>query len=135
MPCFGAGSPASGEHPAERTPVLGQVDRLRRRADDRQAQVLQVLREPERGLAAQLHDDADDRPRGRLGVVDLEHVLERERLEVQPVGGVVVGRHRLRVAVDHDRLVALLAQRQRRVDARVVELDALPDPVRAPIRG
>ena len=41
-----------------------------------------------------------------LGVEHLEHVFEGQRLEVQPVGGVVVGGHRLRVAVDHDRLVA-----------------------------
>ena len=41
-----------------------------------------------------------------LGVHDLEHVLEGERLEVEPVGGVVVGRDRLRVAVDHHGLVA-----------------------------
>ena len=62
---------------------------------------------------------------------DLEHVLERQRLEVQAVGGVVVGRDGLRIAVDHDGLVAVLAQRQRRVHAAVVELDALPDAVRA----
>ena len=43
---------------------------------------------------------------------------------------VVVGRHRLGVAVDHDRLDALLAQRHRRVHAAVVELDALADAVR-----
>ena len=58
------------------------------------------------------------------------HVLERERLEVQPIDRVVVGRHRLRIAVDHHGLVALLAQRERGVTAAVVELDALADPVR-----
>ena len=61
---------------------------------------------------------------------DLEHVLERERLEVQAVAGVVVGRDGLGVAVHHDRLEARLAQREGRVHAAVVELDALPDPVR-----
>ena len=38
----------------------------------------------------------------------------RQRLEIEPVGGVVVGRHRLRIAVDHDGLVAGLAQREAR---------------------
>ena len=74
-----------------------------------------------------------------LGVHDLEHVLERQRLEVEPVGGVVVGGDGLGVAVDHDRLEAraalALAERHRGVDAGVVELDALPDPVRARSRG
>ena len=58
------------------------------------------------------------------------HVLERERLEVQPVDRVVVGRDGLRIAVDHHRLVALVAQREGGVTAAVVELDALADPVR-----
>ena len=35
------------------------------------------------------------------------------------------------IRVDHDRLEALLAQRERRLHAAVVELDALPDAVRA----
>ena len=60
-----------------------------------------------------------------------EHVFERQRLEVQPVDGVVVGRDRLRVAVDHDRLEPLFAQREGGVTAAVVELDALADAVRA----
>ena len=54
-----------------------------------------------------------------------------QRLEVEAVGGVVVGRHRLRVAVDHDGLVAGLAQRETGVAAAIVELDALADAVRA----
>ena len=54
-----------------------------------------------------------------------------ERLEVEAVGGVVVGRDRLGVRVHEHRLVAELPQRLRRVDAAVVELDRLPDPVRA----
>ena len=70
-----------------------------------------------------------------LGVDDLEHVLERERLEVQPAGGVVVGGDGLGVAVDHHRVVAGVAQREAGVHAGVVELDALADPVRARSRG
>ena len=66
----------------------------------------------------------------RLGVDDLQHVLGGERLEIEPVGGVVVGRHRLRIAVDHDGLVAGLLQREGGVAAAIVELDALADAVR-----
>ena len=58
-------------------------------------------------------------------------MLDVERLEVEPVGGVVVGRDRLRVAVDHHRLVAERAEALGGVDAAVVELDPLADPVRA----
>ena len=87
----------------------------------------------ERGLAAQRDDDADQpasvhrcRP---LGVEHVGHVLGRQRLEVEAVGGVVVGRDGLGVAVDHHRLVAGGPQGHRGVDAAVVELDALADPV------
>ena len=70
-------------------------------------------------------------PSGRSLLDDVEHVLERQRLEVEPVGRVVVGGDRLRVAVDHDRFHAELAQRERGVDAAVVELDPLADAVGA----
>ena len=66
-----------------------------------------------------------------LAVDDRQDVLERERLEVEAVGRVVVGRDGLGVAVDHHRLHALLAQREGGVAAAVVELDPLADPVRA----
>ena len=45
-------------------------------------------------------------PLALLDPDQLEHVLGGERLEVEAVGGVVVGGDRLRVAVDHDGLVA-----------------------------
>ena len=60
-----------------------------------------------------------------------QHVLERQRLEVEPVGGVVVGGHRLRVAVDHHGLKTGLRQRGCRVHTAVVEFDALADAVRS----
>ena len=107
--------------------ILGEVDRIGRRADDRRAGGFERARELQRRLAAVLHDEAL-----RLFLVDdLQHVFERQRLEVQAVGRVVVGRHGFRIAVDHDRLVAVLAKRERGMDAAVVELDALPDAVRA----
>src|SRR3972149_4430742 len=65
----------------------------------------------------------------------VHHVLERERLEVQPVGGVVVGRDRLGVAVDHDRLEPLLLEGEGGGATAGVELDALPDAVGAAAEG
>jgi hypothetical protein len=61
---------------------------------------------------------------------DLQHVLGRQRLEIEPVGGVVVGRDGFRVAVDHDRFVAGILQREGGMAAAIVELDALADAVR-----
>ena len=106
--------------------VLGQLDAFRRGADDRDAVALEVGGEVERGLATELDDHAV-----RLFLVaDVEDVLEGQRLEEQLVGGVVVGRDGLGVRVHHDGLVAEFLQCEGGVDAAVVELDALADPVR-----
>ena len=130
VPCRGAGRPAAARtRPnAPRSsarwiasggvPTMGTPASLRRCA------------RPSGRLPAELNDDPGDLAGLLLGVDDLEHVLERQRLEVQPVAGVVVGRHRLRVAVDHHRLESGFAQRRDGVHAGVVELDALADAVR-----
>ena len=47
------------------------------------------------------------------------------------VRGVVVGRNRFRVAVDHDGFITILAHGKGRVHAAIVELDALPNAVGA----
>jgi hypothetical protein len=88
------------------------------------------LRKIQRSLPAELNNHADLRTRLCLVVVDRQHVLERQRLKVKPVAGVVVGGDGLRVAVDHDGLEAVFLQRKRRMATAVIELDALADAVR-----
>ena len=116
-----------GQQLLEALAIFCHVDRFGARADDRNAVGFQCAGKLERSLAAILHDDAD----GLLNVHDLEHILEGNRLEVEAIRGVVIGRDCFRIAVDHDGLEAVLAQRQRCMHAAVVELDALPDAVRA----
>ena len=118
------------EQGLEPLPVLGLVDRIRRGADDRDPGPFERGRELERGLSAELHDHSHELAPLHLRRGDGDHVLDRQRLEVEPVGGVVVGRDGFGVAVDHDRLEARLPEGEARVDAAVVELDALPDAVR-----
>ena len=113
------------EHLGEAVAVLGQVDGIGARAHERHARFLQGARQLERRLPAQRGHDAV----GPLHVDDVHDVLEGERLEIQLVGRVVVGRDRLGIAVHHDGLVARLVQRIARMHAAVVELDALPDAV------
>ena len=62
---------------------------------------------------------------------DFEHVFQRERFEIQSIRSVVVSRNCLRIAVDHDGFVAILAQSECCVHAAIVELDALTDSIRA----
>src|SRR3546814_12119532 len=67
--------------------VFRCVDHVRAGADDGDTVALQVARKLERGLAAILHDHAER----FLDVHDLQHVFERQRLEVQAIGSIVVG--------------------------------------------
>jgi len=100
--------------------VFGDVDGFGAGADDGYAVGFQRTRKLQGRLATVLDDHAE-----RLFLVDdLQHVFERERLKIEAIRRVVVGGHRLRVAVDHDGLKAVLAQRQRGVHAAVVELFA-----------
>jgi hypothetical protein len=106
--------------------VLRQIDRVRRGAQDAVSRSLEDPRQLERGLTTELRDHADR----SLRVTDGEHVLGRQRLEVQTARCVVVRGHGLRIRVDHHGVEPRLVQRERGMDTRVVELDPLPDPVR-----
>ena len=117
------------EHALEAVAVFGKVDGVGRGAEDRYIGFLQRVREFQRRLAAELHDDAMQAAVLFFGLDDLEHVLGRQRLEIQPVGGVVVGRHRLRIAVDHDGFVAGIVQREAGMATAIVELDALANSI------
>src|SRR5205085_664062 len=73
----------------------------------------------ERRLPPELDDDT-----ARILPADQgDRIFERQRLEVELVRRVVVGAHGLGVAVDHDRLEAVIPKCQGRMDAAVVELD------------
>ena len=94
--------------------------------------VLQRLRQFQRRLAAVTARCTPEHvPSALLAADQRDHVLGGQRLEIEPVGGVVVGRDGFRVAVDHDGLDAGLLQRIGGMDAAIVELDALADAVRA----
>ncbi len=115
---------------AELLTVFRQINRLRRCADNRHARSAQSLRKVQRSLPAKLHNHPDLRARGRLVVINAQHVFQRQRFEVKPIARVVIRRYRLRIAVHHDRLVAVVLQRKRRMAAAVVKLNALPDTIR-----
>src|SRR5205814_8587938 len=83
-------------------------------------------RECERRLSPELLDHAIR----FFGVADVEHVLEGERLEVEAIAGVVIGRYGLGIAVHHDRLDTELLQGEGGMAAAVIEFATLPDPVR-----
>ena len=111
--------------------VFREIDGVGAGAEDRHAFFREHVRQLQRRLAAELHDHAHQRALGLLDSHDLQHVFGRQRLEIETVGGVVIGGDGFRVAVDHDGLETLRRQRERRVAAAIVELDALTDAVGA----
>ncbi|OQA40045.1 MAG: hypothetical protein BWY49_01138 [Candidatus Omnitrophica bacterium ADurb.Bin314] len=106
--------------------VFGERDALRRRPEDPDAGVLELLSDVERCLPSELDDDAF---RFFL-LIDGQHVLDRKRFKIELVGRVIIGRDRFGIAVDHDRFVARRAEREDRVHAGIIELDSLPDAIR-----
>ena len=114
-------------HAAEQVAVLCQVDDLRGGAENADAVLLQVRSQIQRGLSAELGNDAYR----LLLVVDAEYILQGQRLEVELVGGVVVSGYGLRVAVDDDGLKTESLQGLGRMYAAVVKLDTLADTVGA----
>ena len=111
--------------------ILGEVDRIGRRAENRDAGIEQRQRQLQRRLPAELDDAGHLAACLALSLDDRHDVLERQRLEVQTIGRVVVGRDRFGVAVHHHRLEPFLAEAEDGVEAAVVELDALADAVGA----
>ena len=96
MPFSGWRRPSLCEQLLEALAVLGEVDRVGRGAEDRHAG---ALRARSASLSGVWPPNCTITPcslplLARLD--DLEHVLDGQRLEVEPVGGVVVGRDGLR---------------------------------------
>ena len=115
------------EHRREQLAVLGDLDALRRGADDVDAVFLQAEREVQRRLAAELRDGAP----AFFAFVNVQHVFERERLEKQFVAGVVIRRNRFGIRIHHDGFKSVFLQRERGVDAAIIKFNALADAVRA----
>src|SRR5205085_8516146 len=75
------------EQQLETIAVLGQIDRVRRCAEDRHVGLFERLGELERGLPAELHDHAMQRAVATLGVDNLQYVFRSQRFEIQSVRG------------------------------------------------
>ena len=112
-------------HITEVVAVFGKVDGFWCGAEDVDTVFLEVGCKVERRLTAELSDDAD----WLLFFVDGEHVFEGERLEIELVGGVVVGGDGLRVAVDDDGFKAELLESEGGMNAAIVKFDPLTDAV------
>ena len=113
------------QHGGKHLAILRALDALRAGAEDVDAVGLQTEREVQRCLPAELGDGAP----AIFPLVNVQDILECERFEKEFVARVVIGGHRLRIGVHHQRLKAILLQGKRRVHAAVIKLNALPDSV------
>ena len=122
--------PSPRKKPFEALPILRQVNGIELAAQNRYAKLRQRLGEVDCGLAAKLNDDRHIREaivRIRFVPQNLDHALHVERFEIESVRRIEICRHRLWIRVDHDRSDASIVKRARRLNRRIVELDALPD--------
>src|SRR5439155_3401190 len=106
--------------------VFRQIDRFRSRADNGHPCGLELSRQIEWSLAAKLYNNT----RGTFLLHDGHDVLEGERIKIEAIGSVVVCRDGLRIAIHHDRLIALFLEGECRVATAVIKLDSLADAVR-----
>ncbi len=74
-----------------------------------------------------MHDDAD----GRFFLIDAQHIFGCQRLKIQFVRGIVIGRNSFWIAVDHDGFKTHLFQGKRRMDTAIVKFNALTNTVGA----
>ena len=95
------------------------------RPENGHARRFQSICEIERRLATELHEN----PFRFFLIVNVEHVLERERLEIKFVARIVIGRNRFRIRVHHDRFKSELTQSEGGMHTAVIELNSLADPV------
>ncbi len=86
-PCLRHRDSQALHHDTEAIPILGQIDGLGRGADDGHTGLLQFPGDVEGRLSAELDYDAF----GPFFLIDGKDVFDGEGLEVQSVGGVVVG--------------------------------------------
>src|SRR5581483_8911678 len=89
-PPLRAADAETGQELAEALAVLGEVDRVVGRAEDAEPAALDRARELQRRLPAELDHDAFR----LLALADRQHLLGSQRLEVEAIRGVVVGRDR-----------------------------------------
>ena len=113
------------EHGRELVSVLSTVDVDRTGTQNGNTLTMQLHSEVVRYLTTYRHDDTT-----RLFEVhNVENALQRELVEIQTVAHVVVGRHGLRVVVNHDGLIAQLASGVDGVHRTPVELYRRTDTV------
>ena len=110
----------------EKVTILRLVNGLAACADYAYPSVGERLSEVDGGLTAEGRYNSER----LLEMHHVHHVLGRERLKIELVGGGVIGRDGLGIVVDDYRFIAELLYRAHGVDGGVIEFNALTDAYR-----
>ena len=87
------------------------------------------MRQLERGLPAELNDNAQNFTARLFFANDLDDILAGQRFEIQTIRRIIIRRNGFGITVDHNRLEPRLAQSHHRMNAAIIEFDPLPDAV------
>lgn len=87
------------------------------------------LLEPQRNVLRQLTTDADDDTISGFKLVNVHDSFKAQLFKVESIGLVEIGRHSLRVVVDHNGLLALGSNCSRTGDGTPIEFDTAADSV------
>ena len=120
---------------AELLAIAGGVEGFDGGAEDRDAGFFQAAGEVERGLSAELDDDAFDKAAGFVEgsaiepFADVQNIFMRQRLEKKQIAGVVIGADGFGIGIDHDRFQSEFLHRECGLNAAVIEFDSLADAI------
>ena len=109
--------------------IFSEINGVGVRAQNGNARLLKRLAQFQRGLAAKLHNDTGQFPGLHFALQKFQHVFLRQRLEIQPVGSVVIGRDGLGITIDHNAFDLGVFQGKSGVAAAIIKLNALADAV------
>ena len=103
--------------------VFGKVNAVGRRAQDWDTFAVEKFRKGDRRLPAEGNHYTD----GFFHFNNRPDIFRRQGFKIKPVRRIIVRRHRFRVVVDHDHIVAHVTQRPDAVHGTVVKFYALAD--------
>ena len=106
--------------------VFGNIHIVIARADDFYPCFVQVFGKFQGSLTTQLHNYAF----GLFEFNNLQKMFPIDRLEIEFICHVKIRRNSFWVTIDHNCLITRFFYRQKSVNAAIIKLNALPNPIR-----
>ena len=124
--CFRHRNTQFVHHRTEQISVFCHIDDFRRSTKDLHPVFFQICRQIQRCLATELCDHT----KRLFLLINRQYIFQCQRLKIQFIGSIIVGRYGFRVTVYDDRLKTCFFQSHRRMYTAIVKFDTLTDTVR-----